>query len=159
VSDELVLVDPKFDASEPRFRDPLAKLVQIRPMTRPWRRCELHVAHPLVRGGQPDKAVLGMRLHHMNRHLPALIPTGSILKVFFWLRKLGGKRLHPRFILTELGGLQPDYGLDEGDSAQDTTIISLMSEEVWRTARADYCAASQCFDGGQDCVAEIVGNA
>jgi hypothetical protein len=158
VSDELVLVDPNFDASEPRFRDPFAKLVQIRPLERAWKRCELHVAHPLDRG-QPDKAVLRMRHYNMSRYLPALIPSGSKLMVFFWLRKPGGKRLHPRFILTELGGLQPDYGLDEGDSAQDTTIISLMSEEVWRSARADYCAASQCFDGGPDCIAEIIGNA
>lgn len=95
----------------------------------------------------------------MNYHLPALIPTGTKLKVFFWLRKPGGKRLHPRFIFTELGGLQPDYGLDEGESDKDTTIISLMSEDVWQMVRADYCAASQSFDGGADCVAEIVGTA
>ncbi len=157
-SDELVLVDPNFDAAEARFRDPFAALMQIRPAAKPWRRCELHVAHPLDRG-QPDKAVLGNRIDHMNHHLPALIPTGTKLIVFFWLRKPGGKRLHPRFILTELGGLQPDYGLDEGDSNKDTTIISLMSEELWQMTRADYCAASQTFDGGADCVAEIVGTA
>jgi hypothetical protein len=155
-SEELVLVDPNFDAAEPRFRDPFAALLQIRPAARLWRRCELHVAHPLDKG-QPDKAVLGNRIHHMNYHLPALIPNGTKLKVFFWLRKPGGKRMHPRFILTELGGLQPDYGLDEGDSVKDTTIISLISEEVWQTTWGDYCATGQSFDGGSDCVVEIIG--
>lgn len=156
-SHELVLVDPNFDAAELRFRESLAALVQVRPPAKPWKRCELHVAHPLNRDRQPDKAVLENRLHHMRYHLPALVPSGTNLKVFFWLRRPGGRRLHPRFILTELGGLQPDYGLDEGDAPGDMTIVSLMSEDVWRTARADYCQASQSFDGGPDCVADIAG--
>jgi hypothetical protein len=93
----------------------------------------------------------------MQYHLPALIPSGTKLKAFFWLRKPEGKRLHPRFILTEMGGLQPDYGLDEGDAVGDTTIVSLMSENVWQTARSDYCSGSQSFDGGAGCIAEIDG--
>jgi len=106
-----------------------------------------------------DTGTLGNRIHSIRYHLPDLIPAGTKLRVFFWKRRPGGKRLHPRFILTELGGLQPDYGLDEGDATGDTTIVSLMAEEVWQAARADYCSASQSFDGGPGWMAEIEGGA
>jgi len=142
VSEELVLVDRNFDAVEERFREPFAALVASRGAGKPWRRCELHVAHPTDKAGALDKTVLKSRIHHMRFHLPALVPAGTTLEIFFWIRRPGGKRLHPRFILTEVGGLQPDYGLDEGDSVGDTTIVALMAESVWETARADYCATS-----------------
>lgn len=93
----------------------------------------------------------------MGRQLAPLIPGRTKLHLFFWRRRLGGKRLHPRFILTELGGLQPDYGLDEGDATGDTTIVSLMAEDIWQTARADYCSTSHSFDGGAGCTMLIEG--
>jgi hypothetical protein len=158
-SDELVLVEPNFKAELDRFRDPFSALINHRPAARPWRRCEVHVECPTDNGGKVDTAALGNRTHNMRYQLVPLIPAGTRLRVFFWRRRPGGKRLHPRFILTELGGLQPDYGLDEGDATGDTTIVSLMAEDVWRTARADYCSASQSFDGGTGCVAEIEGEA
>jgi hypothetical protein len=158
-SNELVLVEPNFDASEKRFQDSLKALSQCRNHGRPWNRLELHVKFPTDKDGRDFPDALPNRIHSMARHLAPLIPSGNCLNVFFWQRKPDGKKMHPRFILTELGGLQPDYGLDEGDAPGDMTIVSLMSEEVWRTARADYCEASQCFDGGPDCVAEIVGKA
>jgi hypothetical protein len=157
VSEELVLVDRNFDVAEDRFRDPFAALVGSRTSGKSWKRCELHLAHPMERNGNLDKAVLRNRIYHLNYYLPALIPNGTTLNVFFWIRKPGGKRLHPRFILTEIGGLQLDYGLDEGDSPGDTMIVSLMAEPVWASARNDYCAASQSFDITPDCRVSIAG--
>jgi len=156
VSSELVLVDPNFDAYEPRFRDPFAALAQIRPDAKPWKRFELHVEHPHTKG-RPDVQILQNRVHYMKQYMPPLVPTGTKLKVFFWQGKAAGKRLHPRFILTELGGLQPDYGLDEGQNEQDKTIISLLSETVWQSTWADYCETSQTFTLGKDCLVEIAG--
>ena len=67
-----------------------------------------------------------------------LSPSGSTLRVSFWYRKADGKKLHPRFIMTEYGGVQVDYGLDEGDSVGDTTIVSLMDHDLWQVVRGDY---------------------
>ena len=157
-SDELILVDPNFDAIEARFRDPFGELVRVRPAGKSWKRCELHVAHPLDKG-QLDKNVLANRIAHMKQFLPGLIPAGTVAKVYFWARRPGGKRLHPRFILTDIGGIQPDYGLDEGDSLNDTTIVALLGHEVWQLVKADYCHPSPSFDITADCVVPIPGEA
>ena len=158
VSTQLVMVDQNFDAREPRFLEPFKAFVCARPK---WQRCELHVAHPMA-NGRPDKQVLENRIYHMKQQLAPVIPTGCTLRVRFWYRRQDGKRLHPRFVMTEYGGLQYDYGLDEGDSTNDTTIVSLMDADVWQTVRADYglvAGTAPAFDTGNDCLVEISGTA
>lgn len=156
-SQELVLVEPNFDPGEPRFRDSFEALVQCRENGRSWNRLELHVKFPTDRDGNYFPQALPNRIQGMDQRLAPLIPIGSRLTVFFWQRKPGGKKLHPRFILTELGGLQLDYGLDEGDAEGDTTIVALMDETVWQTVRGDFCGTSQTFKGDSAWRVEIVG--
>jgi hypothetical protein len=141
------MVEPNFDAEKDRFRDSVEALILCRDNGRPWTRLELHVKFPTDRDGKLLPEALPNRSHNMRLNLAPLIPAGNTLTVFFWQRKADGKRLHPRFILTELGGLQPDHGLDEGDAEGDTTIVHLMDEAVWGTVRGDFCAASQTFKG------------
>jgi hypothetical protein len=83
----------------------------------------------------------------MTQNLAPLMPTGNRLIVFFWQRQPGGKKMHPRYILTELGGLQPDFGLDEGDAPGDTTEVALLGETIWEKTRGDYCATGETFKG------------
>jgi hypothetical protein len=75
------------------------------------------------------------------------------------LRKTGGEKLHPRFLLTELGGIQFDYGLDAGDAPGDTTIVTLMDHDLWQAVRADYTVPSPSFTITSDCIVGIVGQA
>jgi len=157
-SEEIMLVDQNFDPLLHRFKDPLAAWLQSRDPARPWRRCELHLAHPME-NGRPDKTVLANRQHYLRSTLPSLVPTGSVLTTFHWLRKPGGKRLHPRFIITERGGIHYDYGLDEGDSPGERTIVTLMDQDLWQTVRADYTDPSPSFDITPDCVVGIAGTA
>ena len=145
VSNELILVEPNFDANENRFLAPLDALVNCRSYGQAWKRLELHTKFPTDRDGKLFPEALPNRAHNMQQALAPLIPAGNTLHVFFWQRKPGGKRIHPRDILTELGGLQPDYGLDEGDAPRDTTVVALMDETIWETVRGDHCAASQTF--------------
>lgn len=160
-SSELVLIDRNFDAAESRFRNPLLALIKAKEKSSgSWRRCELHLGHPLTQQGVPDKAVLANRIHHLRHFLASSIPVGNTLRVRFWCRKPGGKRLHPRFILTELGGVQYDYGLDEGDSPRDTTIVCLMDDDLWQVVRGDYGldpARAPAFATAPDCLCEIEG--
>ena len=157
-SEEIMLVDQNFDPLLDRFKDPLTAWLQSRDRTRPWKRCELHLAHP-VDNGQPDKPVLANRQHHLRSLLPGIVPTGTLLRAFHWLRRPGGKKLHPRFILTELGGIQYDYGLDQGDSPGDTTIVTLMDQDLWQTVRADYTNPSPSFDIVPSCIIDVPGQA
>jgi hypothetical protein len=122
-----------------------------------WNRLELHVKFPVDKSGNPNPSAVPIQIHNYKHHLASCISAGNALNIFCWQRKPGGKRLHPRFILTELGGLQPDYGLDEGDAPGDTTIMALMAELVWEAVRGDFCATSQTFHGNPAWQATIQG--
>lgn len=136
-SEELILVDPHFDPGEDRFLEPFAIMVASRPKLKPWCRLELHVAYP-IHSGKPDLDVINNRKDRFTRLLSPKIPSGNTLQVLFWCRNPQGKRLHPRFIMTEHGGVQYDVGLDKGDSIHDTTLVNLMAYSVWEQARSDY---------------------
>jgi hypothetical protein len=55
------------------------------------------------------------------------------------------------------GGLQYDYGLDEGDGPGDTTIVTLMDHGLWQTVRNDLTNPSPSFDITPDCIVAIPG--
>jgi hypothetical protein len=152
-SEEIMLVEPNLDASEPRFKDPLMTLLGMRASGKPWRRCELHVDRP------PNDTALENRKYNAQRQLAEVVPTGTTVRLHFWLRKTGGEKLHPRFLLTELGGIQFDYGLDAGDAPGDTTIVTLMDHDLWQAVRADYTVPSPSFTITSDCIVGIVGQA
>src|SRR5262249_11745918 len=95
----------------------------------------------------------------MLRILPEIVPAGTTLHAFHWQDRAGGKKLHPRFIITERGGIQFDYGLDAGEGQKDTTIVILMEEDLWRVVQADYLRPSPSFDLGPGCTTEIQGRA
>jgi len=157
VSHELVLVEPNFDVTEGRFRDPLEALVNCRAKGQSWSRLELHVRFPTDKQGNYVPSALPSQMGNARHFLAPLIPVGNTLHLFFWQRKVDGKRIHARYIMTELGGLQPDHGLDEGDALGDTTIVSLLAEDVWTTVRGDYCAASQTYKGEPGWQTDIAG--
>lgn len=54
-----------------------------------------------------------------------------------------GENQHPRYILTNRGGLRYDYGLDEGDG---TTDWSRLSEDLWRQRVDQYHPDAGVFE-------------
>ena len=47
----------------------------------------------------------------------------------------GGENQHPRYVLTNRGGVRFDYGLDEGDG---TTDWSILGEELWQQRKEQF---------------------
>ena len=62
--------------------------------------------------------------------LRPLVNSGVRMTVFFWKR--AAENLHPRFLLTDVGGLQYDYGLDQGHDDTETSIVILQTPTRWR---------------------------
>ena len=56
----------------------------------------------------------------------------------------GGENLHPRYILTNRGGVRIDYGLDEGDQGE-TTDWNLMTDEHREERFRQFDRNSPCF--------------
>jgi hypothetical protein len=145
VSEELVLVDPNFRVWDPRsgrvvyrFLDTLEELLDRRvKMPHRLRRLELHLERREDTPGQYERRKFAERL---AKH----VPRGVSLRVFLWQAKPQGERLHPRFLLTEYGGIKYDYGLDEGGPGE-RTIVTLLPEHLWSELRQDYCEAGTTF--------------
>jgi hypothetical protein len=57
----------------------------------------------------------------------------------------GGEKLHPRYILTDLGGVRVEVGLDSGDPGQ-TTDVSLLDRRIYEERSKDYQQPSAAFD-------------
>ena len=54
-----------------------------------------------------------------------------------WKQRDRGKALHARYLLTNVGGMRVDHGLDEG-APGETTDIGLLSDEVYSSTWNDY---------------------
>jgi hypothetical protein len=134
-SGELILVDPHFDPLEPRFARPFEAFVGVRPA---WRRLELHSTRrePFTRELQE---------HHYRGALELAVPAGTDLSLVLWPGLPCAKRMHPRFVLTERGGVQFDYGLDEGRGSGDTTHVILLEHDVFLQRKDEYGPASRIF--------------
>lgn len=139
VCEEIQIVDPHFDPNESRFQETVIEILAMRANApQQLKRFEIHTTKriPFIRQVQED---------HYRRNLEKHLPERTNLRVFFWSRKPGGEKLHPRFLLTEFGGLQFDYGIDEWQDADERTIVSLLDHDLWKTLRTDYSEAGSAF--------------
>jgi hypothetical protein len=72
------------------------------------------------------------------------IPRGVVLKIVRWSEQAGGEKFHARYILTDIGGVRFDVGLDSGDPGQ-TTDVSLLDFTLYRQRWDDYQQATAEF--------------
>lgn len=77
----------------------------------------------------------------MKDHLPKAWKA----KAFLWREKDGGRRFHARYILTDVGGVGSEYGLDEGRWAADETDIYLLPEPLRARRTADFAENGAAF--------------
>ena len=82
------------------------------------------------------------RFQDFERRLDPELPSNMELRFHFLEAIEDGENLHPRFILTDLGGIQYDYGLDEG---KGTTIISLLDEDFRQKLWEEYSPNTTIF--------------
>ncbi|MEO7317539.1 MAG: hypothetical protein ABIZ56_00975 [Chthoniobacteraceae bacterium] len=137
---EIVLVEPHFNPVEPRFALPFIRVIEtLQARGGMPKRIELHTAKPRV------------FLHNIQesnyRHAFEVdLPTGWRLDVCFWAGSFPEDAQHPRFILTELGGVRIDWGLDEGPQGS-TPIASGVSDTLFSDLFACYAATGSRFTG------------
>ena len=88
-----------------------------------FRRIEVHISGT-KRCAFGDSCVL-------NR-FSSRLPSGVKVDLCFWNVLDRGERLHSRYVLTDLGGLAFEGGLDEGTEGE-TTDVYLLDEKLWRS--------------------------
>ena len=131
---QIKVIEPHFDPNKERFRNVLEALLdRLSQDGSSVRAVELHIGDPSDADMSQDRPLrfTTAELHH--RLLP-LLRSGWTLRVHLWRR--GKEKLHPRYLLTDLAGVQIDHGWDEGELESETTPIHLMSEsrrsQEWR---------------------------
>ena len=135
---QIVLVEPHFNPAEPRFVRPFVRLIEmLQEREGVPQRIELHTAKPLI-------FVPTAQEHNYRHAFEADLPTGWRLDVCFWAETAPEDAQHPRFILTELGGIRIDWGLDEGEPGSQT-IASGVSDKLFADLFARYAATSPRF--------------
>jgi hypothetical protein len=131
-SSEVLFVEPNFDATEERFRASLHHFGRsIVSSGRAFSRIELHLlaeqhlTHDQFRGGCQ---------YFISRALPTGLSVRFIRWRDFeaWEAGAGGRRLHPRFVLTDIGGILFEWGLDEGPAGDQVDVFLLENETYLR---------------------------
>jgi hypothetical protein len=125
---ELILIDPNF-GPEARFLDILQAVLQelARRPQKPSR-IEYHF--------KANVSAADFSREWQSRIIRAL-PSGLTVSFLAWSEKPGGEKLHDRFILAPIGGVEVSVGLDTGEPGQ-TTGLTRMSAERHAKIWADY---------------------
>lgn len=144
MSSQILFVDPHFDASEERFRNPLeCFLKEIAQHGAGPVRIEYH----LLAAGNLDRERFSNGCKHL---ITGIVPSKLSVKFVRWKdlearqEGAGGKRMHPRFVLTDIGGVLVEWGLDEGP-ANDTVDMFLLEQEQFKLHWAKYDRATSPF--------------
>lgn len=136
----VIFVDPHFRASRPKFRSPLIEFLRIIGTGDPSVALELHAGHVA-----DDAPPWDFFRRECEEHLPRIVPNGLTLVVRRWKNRNGGERLHNRYILTDVGGVQFGFGLDEGDPGT-TDDVTLLSADSYRRRLESYTGPTLAFE-------------
>jgi hypothetical protein len=111
---QAIFVDPHFDPNpfRPRFLNTLEKMLAI--LWNQNHNMETPLAELHIDGEKRGERYI---LQKCNEHLPTVIPYGKKLRVVLWKNRVGGERLHNRYLLTDIGSICFGVGLDEADTA------------------------------------------
>jgi hypothetical protein len=149
---EVHFIDPHFDPRFDRWFRPLEEFLHILATSRRRRPC---IDTIMFHTSDNDKKLALKEFRRAcNAHLSHRIPKSTRLVLQRWKQRDGGEKLHNRYILTDIGGVKFDPGLDEGDQGESVEVILLeryLYEKQWK----DYIT-SPAFDSAEDSF-EIIG--
>lgn len=130
---EIRFVDRFFNPKKPEKRNPFVRLVDYLHECNPEARRLQIYTQLVLEEATPDD---------YNRFLEHELPTGFSLEVFFLEKLEQGENLHPRFLMADIGGLQYDHGLDEGDG---TCVVNVLEKDFKERLWEEYSPDSKVF--------------
>jgi len=129
---EIHFVDPHFGPEKPRYRRPLEAFLDV---IAAHRVCRPAITEIIVHTS--DEADFDFFRHTCENQLPARIPAGVCLKLKRWKERDGGEKLHNRYILTDIGGVKVDPGLDDGNPGEAFEVM-LLNQKLYDKEWNDY---------------------
>jgi len=146
ISDRIMFVDKMFEPASERWRDLLARFIALANTDRRKQLIlEYHTKIDNDEYGKPENERIQDFQDECRRFLAHLIPEELSLKIVRWDRHHRGDFFHERCILTDKGGIRIDWGLDTGKPGE-TTLVSLMGDDVWKQSWANFQTGAKTFD-------------
>jgi len=134
----IIFIDPHFSPQEARFRRPLKAFLEVatRNRTTQIKRVSYYLK---------AKSTLEYFKQECNKHLKDLIPERMTVGFIRLHEKVGGEKLHDRYIITERGGIGYTVGLDDGNRGEHTGI-ALLSGSNYKKTWNDYLSDDPSFE-------------
>jgi hypothetical protein len=140
IADRVILVDPHFNPTDLRYRRTfeafLSKVAEGAPPT------SVEVQAAADKPSSPDGHFYKTQC---ESRLKTLIPRRMPVRFLRWNERPGGEPLHNRYILTDVGGVSFQHGLDEG-SANETDDVNLLTRHQYDLRWSHYQSPSLAFD-------------
>lgn len=136
------IVDPHLDANDPKWTDVLLRILERGSLGEKLVSIEYHTVTHSSQGGSRynfNQVRYESRKRDIENNFRRIIPSGEKIVVGFWHPHEKKEKMHPRFVLTNQGGVMIDYGNVEGDSDEDKTIITQLDRELYKQINEDYC--------------------
>ena len=103
-------------------------------------RFEVHALSP-----QRDPWPVGLFGQHCRNNLAAALPGGVSIDAMLWRERAGGPQFHERLIVTDLGGVVVDPGIDDGEGGE-TYVLRLLGKRESDSYLSKYAPATGPYD-------------
>lgn len=127
-SEEILFIDQHFRPHEFRYRNSFQSFMRIVSSNTRLRRLEYHL------NGDLDKYFF---CKECDEKIARLIPQNLAVRFVRWKQIEAGDMLHARYVLSELGGISVEWGLDEGDEGE-TTDIKILDNDIYEIRWASF---------------------
>jgi hypothetical protein len=144
---EIVLVDPNFDPGEARFRNVLEIIIErLKAARKTPKRFEIHTSKYRHKDGARIPRV---NQSNFKNTLGPILFSDWKLSICAWAENKVEDYQHPRFLLTEIGGIHIDWGLDSGEIGSKT-IARGLGEELHQKLFQKYSATGHAFSADSE---------
>lgn len=134
-SSHVVMIDPYFRADQPDKTSPLTTLCQV------FQTANVQIE---IHGSEKDLAYAEV-IRHAKRALPDAIPEEMKVLLRCWKERPGGARLHNRFLLTDIGGVQFGDSIERGEPSHEDRL-AIVDEPSHKALWAQYVGSPAAFD-------------
>jgi hypothetical protein len=84
-------------------------------------------------------------IQQAQRALPKVLPSGAQVVLHCWKEREGAPRLHNRYILTDIGGVQFGDSIETGEAGHEDRL-SILDDTSWKRLLEQYAGPTPMFD-------------
>lgn len=134
LSEQVMIIDPYFRPEKHEKRLPIAALCNQLP----------NIATVAIHFAERQQSYVHL-MNMAERNLPQALPDGKKISLHCWKERENGARLHNRYLLTEIGGVQFGDSIEKGEDGQEDRL-SILDESSRSSLWSQFLGATPSFD-------------